>query len=107
MYFGGVAFKYQRRVNDTILATKIACQYMDVVTTSGIGIELAYKIQKNFCFKFERKLVYLINKVMAWKKKRRVTFITPERWETSKNSDHPHLKFLVFKTLRKIRYIIK
>ena len=37
LYFGGVAFKYQKRVNDPILATKIACQYMDVITTSGAG----------------------------------------------------------------------
>ena len=41
--------------------------------------ELVYKIQKSFCFKFERKLVYLIIKVMTRKKKRGVTFITPER----------------------------
>jgi len=37
LYFGGVAFKYQKRVNDLILSTKIACHYMDVVTTSGVG----------------------------------------------------------------------
>ena len=37
LYFGGVAFKYQKRVNNLNLATKIACQYMDVITTSGPG----------------------------------------------------------------------
>ncbi|KKM16799.1 hypothetical protein LCGC14_1682190 [marine sediment metagenome] len=61
LYFGGVAFKYQRRVNDTILATKIACQYMDVVTTSGIGTGLAaepekIKIMSSIVKKYDKKL---------------------------------------------------
>jgi len=38
LYFGGVAFKYQRKVNDYKNAAKIASKYMDVVTTSGPGI---------------------------------------------------------------------
>lgn len=37
LYFGGVAFKYQREVNNFGLASKIAVGYMDVVTTSGLG----------------------------------------------------------------------
>ncbi|MDO8551217.1 MAG: BtpA/SgcQ family protein [bacterium] len=37
LYFGGVAFKYQRQVDNIALAAKIATKYMDVVTTSGEG----------------------------------------------------------------------
>ncbi|MHA1490446.1 MAG: BtpA/SgcQ family protein [Promethearchaeota archaeon] len=37
LYFGGVAFKYQREVNNLVKATEIACNYMDVITTSGMG----------------------------------------------------------------------
>jgi predicted TIM-barrel enzyme len=37
LYFGGVAFKYQRHVEDLVQAATIAAQYMDVVTTSGPG----------------------------------------------------------------------
>lgn len=36
LYFGGVAFKYQRRVDDLKAAARIARRFMDVVTTSGI-----------------------------------------------------------------------
>ncbi len=46
LYFGGVAFKYQKRVNDLIKTTKIACHYMDVVTTSGSGTGLAAEPEK-------------------------------------------------------------
>jgi len=35
LYFGGVAFKYRREVEDVETAAKIATRYMDVVTTSG------------------------------------------------------------------------
>jgi len=35
LYFGGVAFKYQRPVDDWKKAARIASEYMDVVTTSG------------------------------------------------------------------------
>lgn len=35
LYFGGVAFKYQREVTDLATAASIAADYMDVVTTSG------------------------------------------------------------------------
>lgn len=35
LYFGGVAFKYQRHVEDLPLTSRIASQFMDVVTTSG------------------------------------------------------------------------
>jgi len=37
LYFGGVAFKYQRRVDDLERAACLAAEYMDVVTTSGSG----------------------------------------------------------------------
>ena len=35
LYFGGVAFKYQRHVEDIARAARLAAEYMDVVTTSG------------------------------------------------------------------------
>ncbi|MGD9047817.1 MAG: BtpA/SgcQ family protein [Anaerolineae bacterium] len=35
LYFGGVAFKYQRYVEDVGRAARLAAEYMDVVTTSG------------------------------------------------------------------------
>jgi predicted TIM-barrel enzyme len=37
LYFGGIAFKYQRQVGDLSLAAMKAAQFMDVVTTSGPG----------------------------------------------------------------------
>jgi hypothetical protein len=37
LYFGGVAFKYQRPVSDLARAATLAAKYMDVVTTSGSG----------------------------------------------------------------------
>lgn len=37
LYFGGVAFKYQRAVGDLATAARLATHYMDVVTTSGAG----------------------------------------------------------------------
>jgi predicted TIM-barrel enzyme len=37
LYFGGVAFKYQRHVADLARGALIAKEYVDVVTTSGIG----------------------------------------------------------------------
>ncbi len=37
LYFGGVAFKYQREVDDLESAARIAARYADVVTTSGPG----------------------------------------------------------------------
>jgi len=41
LYFGGVAFKYQRQVDNLALAAQIASQYVDVITTSGEGTGLA------------------------------------------------------------------
>ena len=35
LYFGGVAFKYQRQVEDVERAARLAAAWMDVVTTSG------------------------------------------------------------------------
>ncbi len=37
LYFGGVAFKYQRAVEDLEPAARTASRYMEVVTTSGPG----------------------------------------------------------------------
>ena len=37
LYFGGVAFKYQREVTELEQAVRIAAHYIDVVTTSGPG----------------------------------------------------------------------
>jgi hypothetical protein len=37
LYFGGVAFKYQRPVDDIEAAARLAASYVDVVTTSGAG----------------------------------------------------------------------
>lgn len=46
MWFGGVAFKYQRPVSDLEAACRIAAQYIDVVTTSGPGTGRAADVEK-------------------------------------------------------------
>lgn len=46
LYFGGVAFKYQRHVDDLEAAARIAARYLDVVTTSGPGTGHAADIEK-------------------------------------------------------------
>ena len=46
LYFGGVAFKYQRHVDNLALAAQIATQYVDVITTSGEGTGLAPDYEK-------------------------------------------------------------
>lgn len=46
LYFGGVAFKYQREVNNLEKAAQIATKYMDVVTTSGKGTGSAPDVEK-------------------------------------------------------------
>jgi hypothetical protein len=46
LYFGGVAFKYQRHVDDAGKAAQIAANYMDVVTTSGKGTGISADIEK-------------------------------------------------------------
>lgn len=46
LWFGGVAFKYQRPVTDLEAACQIATQHMDVVTTSGPGTGQAAEIKK-------------------------------------------------------------
>jgi hypothetical protein len=61
LYFGGVAFKYQKRVHDILKATKIACHYMDVATTSGSGTGIAaepekIKIMSTNVKKYDKKL---------------------------------------------------
>jgi len=45
-YFGGVAFKYQKAVNDWAEAAKLASPFMDVVTTSGPGTGIQASIDK-------------------------------------------------------------
>ena len=46
LYFGGVAFKYQRPVRDLARAAKLAAEWLDVVTTSGPGTGQAADPQK-------------------------------------------------------------
>jgi predicted TIM-barrel enzyme len=46
LYFGGVAFKYQRPVLDLTKAAMLATKHMDVVTTSGKGTGWAADIKK-------------------------------------------------------------
>jgi hypothetical protein len=46
LYFGGVAFKYQRHVDDVRAAARVAQGYMDVVTTSGPGTGHAAHVEK-------------------------------------------------------------
>jgi len=46
LYFGGVAFKGQRRVDDLETACRISASYMDVVTTSGPGTGRAADVEK-------------------------------------------------------------
>jgi len=46
LYFGGIAFKYQRKVEDIESAVKYATPFVDVITTSGAGTGLAPHIQK-------------------------------------------------------------
>ncbi len=46
LYFGGVAFKYQRDVTDLTGAATTARPFMDVVTTSGPGTGQAAHVEK-------------------------------------------------------------
>ncbi|MGD2215749.1 MAG: BtpA/SgcQ family protein [Gemmatimonadales bacterium] len=46
LYFGGVAFKYQRPVEDLTRAARLAVRFMDVVTTSGPGTGIAAACEK-------------------------------------------------------------
>ena len=46
LYFGGVAFKYQRHVSDLTMAAQVARRFMDVVTTSGPGTGKAAHVEK-------------------------------------------------------------
>ena len=46
LYFGGVAFKYQKAVSELEKAAQIAVKYVDVVTTSGPGTGHAAEIEK-------------------------------------------------------------
>ena len=46
LYFGGVAFKYQRPVHDYAKVSKKAAPFMDVVCTSGPGTGKAKKKKK-------------------------------------------------------------
>jgi uncharacterized protein len=46
LYFGGVAFKYQKAVSDVAKAAKKAVPYVDVITTSGDATGIAPKVEK-------------------------------------------------------------
>lgn len=46
LYFGGIAFKYQRSVLELEKAAHLAAGYMDVITTSGPGTGLAAEVEK-------------------------------------------------------------
>ena len=46
LYFGGVAFKYQRAVKDFGHVARLAVPFVDVVTTSGDGTGIAPDIEK-------------------------------------------------------------
>lgn len=46
LYFGGVAFKHQRRVTDVEKAAVVASEYVDVVTTSGDATGVAARVEK-------------------------------------------------------------
>lgn len=46
VYFGGVAFKYQRHVSDLEAACRVAARYIDVVTTSGPGTGQSASVEK-------------------------------------------------------------
>ena len=46
LYFGGVAFKYQRHVDDLKRAAQTATHFMDFVTTSGPGTGEAADVDK-------------------------------------------------------------
>lgn len=46
LYFGGVAFKYCRKVEDVQRAARFAGFYMDVVTTSGVATGKAADVSK-------------------------------------------------------------
>ena len=51
LYFGGVAFKYQRHVNRLEVVAQVATRFMDVVTTSGSGTGSAPDREKIFRMK--------------------------------------------------------
>lgn len=46
LIFGGVAFKYQERVQNLERAARLALPYIDVITTSGDGTGIAADIEK-------------------------------------------------------------
>jgi predicted TIM-barrel enzyme len=46
LYFGGVAFKYQQPVEDLAEVSRVAGEFMDVITTSGPGTGKAAEIEK-------------------------------------------------------------
>jgi len=46
LLFGGIAFKYQQRVNDVAHVAQLAAPHMDVVVTSGEGTGIAADIAK-------------------------------------------------------------
>jgi hypothetical protein len=51
LYFGGVAFKYQKPVKNIDFVARVAREYMDVITTSGDGTGKAAKADKVITFR--------------------------------------------------------
>lgn len=51
LYFGGVAFKYQKPVKNIDFVARVAKEYIDVVTTSGDGTGKAAKPDKVITFR--------------------------------------------------------
>lgn len=79
LYFGGVAFKYQKKVKDLVKTTKIACKYIDIITTSGIGTGIPPKVKK---IKVMSKIVHKNHKKIAI-----ASGITPENIKRYKSAD--------------------
>jgi hypothetical protein len=46
LYFGGVAFKYQKKIAEVAKVAKLAIPFVDVITTSGAGTGIAPCVEK-------------------------------------------------------------
>ncbi len=68
LYFGGIAFKYQRPAYNLEKLAKIAARYMDVVTTSGPATGQAASVEK----------IRLISQAISGKPLAIASGITPE-----------------------------
>lgn len=79
LYFGGVAFKYQKKVKDLIKTTEIACKYMDIITTSGTGTGVPPTIKK---IEIMSEIIHKNNKKLAI-----ASGITPKNIKQYKSAD--------------------